>query len=155
MTVSVRLTGAAELKARLKAIRQFFKPWGRTWDDEVVRIVKPRMPIGKGVQKGTNAHQAGRLRASVRRVEASSKRARVGAHYTQYFIDAGTKAHFEPKHPYFSKRQHPRTRARPFRTYAAHEALRRKPMSEELIRQWNAAGGRIALRGSAIARGDQ
>ena len=74
------------------------------------------------------------------------RRARVVGHYTQYFVDAGTKAHFEPRHPYFSKRIHPRVAPRPFRSRVAHEALRRKPLSAELIRQWNGVGGIIRLR---------
>jgi hypothetical protein len=130
------IKGTAELKARLRAIRVVFKPIGRDWADETVILARAAVP-----------KKTGRLQRSIRRQSATMQRAKVVAHYTQYFVDAGTKAHFEPRHNYFSKVQHPRVRARPFRARVAREALRRKPMAEQVIRAWNDAGGFARLRG--------
>jgi hypothetical protein len=67
----------------------------------------------------------------------------VGAHYTAYFIDAGVKPHSMAKRggkgqdrTVFAKK-HPGYKARPFRAYIAHESLRRNPMAETLIEEWN------------------
>lgn len=137
------LLGAAQLKARLRAVREVFKPIGRDWADEVVILARAAVPV-----------KTGRLKGSIRRQSATMRKAKVVAHYSQYFVDAGTKAHFEPRHNYFSKHQHPRTIARPFRARVAREALRRKPMAQQVIRAWNEAGGYAFLRGTAVARGD-
>ena len=74
----------------------------------------------------------------------------VVAHYSAYFIDAGTKRHnIVPKKAkglYFTdggrtvftkKVDHPRTAAKPFRARTAREALRRKPLGDALINEWN------------------
>lgn len=133
------IQGTAELKARLKAIRQVFKPIGKDWADEAVVLARAAVPV-----------KTGRLQRSIRRQEASQRRARVVAHYTQYFVDAGPKAHMEPRHNYFSKRKHPGYPARPFRARVAREALRRKPMAAQVIKAWNDAGGYARFRGSAF-----
>jgi hypothetical protein len=76
----------------------------------------------------------------------------VAAHYSAFFVDAGTKRHdIYPKHGalvftgrsgntiFARKVDHPRTSAQPFRDRAAMEALRRNPMAAALIKLWNAA----------------
>lgn len=133
------LKGSAELKARIKAMRLAFKPIGRSWADEYVKVARPMVP-----------EKTGRLRRSIRRKNASQRKATVAAHYTAFFVDAGTVPHpIRPKkgrglswqaggRTIFSRRvMHPGTRARPFRVRAARESLRRKPMAQELINQWN------------------
>lgn len=135
------IKGTAELKARLRAIRVVFKPIGRDWADETVVLARAAVPV-----------RTGRLQRSIRRQSATMQRAKVVAHYSQYFVDAGTKAHFEPRHNYFSKVKHPRTRPQPFRARVAREALRRKPMAQQVIKAWNDAGGFAAFRGTAIGR---
>jgi hypothetical protein len=135
------LKGAPQLKARLKAIRETFKPLGREWADEVVIVARPMVPV-----------VTGRLRGSIRRKSATGRKATVVAHYSASFIDAGTKAHtIVPKRSgglYFTdggrtvfakKVNHPRTQARPFRQRAAEEGLRRHPLDEALVKQWNGA----------------
>jgi len=135
------LEGSTQLKARLKAIRETFKPLGREWADEVVTVARPMVPV-----------VTGRLRNSIRRKSATGRKATVVAHYSASFIDAGTKAHgIKPKRAaglYFTdagqtvfakKVDHPRTQARPFRVRAAQEGLRRHPLDEALIKQWNGA----------------
>lgn len=135
------LRGTSQLRARLKAIRLAFKPIGRSWADEYVHVARPMVP-----------EKTGRLRRSLRRRNATQKRATVVAHYTAFFVDAGTVAHpIAPRkagrlswqdggRTIFARRVlHPGTRARPFRVRAAHEALRRKPMAGQLIEQWNRA----------------
>lgn len=92
------------------------------------------------------------MRRSFRVTSVSSKKVRVGGHYTAYFIDAGTRAHDITAKPgkrlafqsggqtIFARKVHKRaTGARPFRQKAAEEALRKNPMVETLIKQWNDA----------------
>ncbi len=135
------LKGTAQFKARLKAAGEMFKPYGREWADEYVTVAKPMVPV-----------VTGRLRGSIRRKNASAKKASVQAHFTAVFVDAGTKAHtIVPKRAqglYFTdggntvfakKVNHPATRAQPFRERAMSESLRRKPMAERLIKEWNSA----------------
>jgi hypothetical protein len=137
----VSLKGSPQLRARLKAIKTTFKPYGRDWADETVKIAKPMVP-----------HKTGRLRASIRRRNATQRKATVVAHFTAYFIDKGTKRHdITPRkgkalkfnkanRTIFSRKvDHPRTSARPFRERAAREGLRRHPMAAALIKQWNDA----------------
>jgi hypothetical protein len=135
------LKGSRELRARLRAIKLTFKPAGKEWADETARIAKTMVPS-----------KTGRLRGSIRRRNATQRKATVVAHYTAYFIDKGTKAHSEkPKkakalrferggNTIFSRKvDHPRTAARPFRERAAREGLRRRPLAGQIVKQWNDA----------------
>jgi len=135
------LKGSPELQRRLRAIGQTFKPVGRKWADTTVNLAKPAVPV-----------KTGRLRKSIRRKNASMKRATVVAHFTAPMVDAGTKPHtIVPKRAknlvfqaggqtIFARKVHHRgARAQPFRQKAAREALRRTPMAEELIKLWNEA----------------
>jgi hypothetical protein len=135
------LKGGNQLRARLKALRLAFKPAGRAWADETVRQMRPRVPI-----------KSGRLRKSFRRRNANQKRATVVGHFSAYFIDAGVvphtiKAKRAPRLVFQSggrtifarKVNHRGFRARPFRQRAAEEALRREPMAQHVIDQWNKA----------------
>lgn len=118
-----------------------FKPTGRDWADETAKLARGMVPS-----------KTGRLRGSIRRKNASQRKATVVAHFSAYFIDRGTKAHvIRPKrkgslkfqsgqNTIFSKRvNHPRTSARPFRERAAREGLRRHPLAAQLVKQWNEA----------------
>lgn len=148
--MSSALKGSPQLKARLKAIAtNTFKPAGRDWADEAVRLGKSRvgsyhMPYSKNV-----------LVPSIRRKSATAKRAVVNASFHAYFIDAGTQGAGRQSRARRAAAQRQRTvfsrkarkphkgggyRARPFRDWMAAEALRRKPMSEALIKAWNEAG---------------
>lgn len=146
------LRGGPQLRARLKAIKVSFKPVGRAWADETVRLARPMVPV-----------RTGKLRRSIRRRNANMKRATVVANYTAYFVDHGTKRHaIQPKSVSGSRRGgvgtasflkfeaggrtvfarkvfHPGTRGSHFRNRAANEALRRNPMAAEVIKAWNAA----------------
>jgi hypothetical protein len=137
----VALKGSRELRARLKALGQVFKPLGRDWADTTVRLMRPMVPV-----------QTGRLRRTIRRRNASAKRATVVAHYTAYFVDKGPRAHaIRPKRArmlrfqaegrtVFAKAVHHRGyRGRPFRARAAREGLRRNPPAQALIEAWNEA----------------
>lgn len=131
------VTGTAQLKARLKAIRLAFKPIGKEWADEAARLAKPRVPV-----------ETGKLQGSIRRTHATQRKATVGARYTAYFIDAGarypkvarrgSKAKGTAARTIFQRSGY-RMQPRPFRVWAAREALRRKPMAQAIIREWNAA----------------
>lgn len=141
------LKGKKELQARLRAIGKSFKPIGRVWADETVKAARPKVPV-----------RTGRLRASFRRAGASMKRARVTGHFTQYFIDAGTRPHdirakrgalvFQGRRGtvYARKVHHRGIKARPFRRRSAEEGLARTPMADIVISQWNAAGRNAGLK---------
>jgi len=133
--------GTKQLNARLRAIKQTFKPAGREWAEEAVEVMRSSVPS-----------KTGRLRRSFRVKSATQRRAQVGGHYTAFFIDKGTKAHAirARKAPrmifqaggqtiFAKKVNHPATRAQPFRGRAAREALRRRPMAVSLIKLWNKA----------------
>jgi hypothetical protein len=139
--VSGSLKGDKELKARLKAIGQVFKPVARQWAAKDRDLMRPMVPV-----------QTGRLRKSFRVSSVSAKRARVLGHYTAYFVDAGPKAHVitAKRHPFmvfkagnktiFARKVHHRGyRARPFRQRAADEALRLTPAAQDVIDLWNRA----------------
>ena len=80
--MSARLKGGPELRRKLKAIQLTFKPVGRKWADATADVARERVPV-----------KTGRLRQSIRRKNATQKRATVSAHYTATFVDGGTKAH--------------------------------------------------------------
>ena len=136
------LKGTPELHRRLKAIQEVFKPVARKWGKADVQLNRASVPV-----------QTGRLRKSFRVTSVSKKRARVGGHFTAYFIDAGPKAHtitakgsgrlvFKAKNgnTIFARAVHHRGyRARPFRQRNADEALRRTPAAQECIDLWNRA----------------
>jgi hypothetical protein len=136
----VGLQGQRQLNARLKAIKQAFKPIGKTWAEADVKENRARVPV-----------RTGRLQKSFRVRNASQKRATVVGHYTANFIDAGTKAHDERAHrramvfqshgsTIFAKKVHKRTQGpHRFKRAAALEALRKNPMAVALIKQWNDA----------------
>ncbi len=135
------LKGSAELKARLKAIKDVWKPIAREWGKDDVAEMRARVPV-----------RTGRLRRSFRVTSVSGKKVRVGGNFTAYFVDAGPKPHtitgkrggflvFKDKgHTVFARKVHSRGyRARPFRKIAAHEALKKHPMAQTLIDLWNRA----------------
>jgi len=135
------LKGSPELRARLRAIKLTFKPAGRDWADDTVRIMKPLVPTRTGLS-----------RASIRRRNATQRKATVVGSYILYFLDHGTKAHDERprkaralrfqrgQNTVFSRRIHKRaTSGRHFRERAAREALRRNPLAKSLVDQWNSA----------------
>lgn len=135
------LQGGDALRARLKALRLTFKVYGRTWADATATEARARVPV-----------RTGRLRGSIRRRNATQRRATVVGHYSANFVDAGSKAHdirakrspaliFEAGgRTIFAKKVHKqRIAARRFKRPAADAALRKHPMSETLIDLWNEA----------------
>jgi len=135
------LKGSPELRRRLKAIRQTFKPVGKAWAETTRDYARSHVPV-----------RTGRLKASIRVRNASQRKATVVGMFTANFVDAGTREHeIKPKRAkvlrfqsgnrtvFAKKVNHPRTRARPFKVAAAREGLRKNPMAVELIRQWNDA----------------
>ncbi len=136
-----QLKGSKELQARLRAIKETWKPIARKWAKTDVEEMRTRVPV-----------RTGRLRGSFRVTSVSRKRVRVGGHFTGYFVDAGPRPH-EIKarnggflifkaggNTIFARKVHSRGyRARPFRQRAAVEALRKTPQAAELIKLWNNA----------------
>jgi hypothetical protein len=137
------LKGTEDFKRRLKAVSLAFKPIGRRWADTAVDIGTPLLPVRPGSMRAGDKHEPGRLRRSIRRKAATQRKAVVAAHFTAYFIDAGVKPHSMTKRSKGQDRtvfapKHPGYRSRPFRGHIAHESLRRHPMAETLIGEWNA-----------------
>lgn len=135
------LKGAPELRARLKAMRLTFKVYGKTWADATAAEARSRVPV-----------RTGRLRNSIRRRNATQRRATVVGHYSANFVDAGSKAHdIRPKRrptlifeaegrTIFAKKVHKqRIAARRFKRPSMEAALRKHPMSDTLTDLWNKA----------------
>ena len=139
------IQGIPQLKARLKAAGQAFKPIGRDWVDEAVDLA------GAAI-RASGAVDTGELAGSFKRKQATAKRAIVVGRYTGYFVDAGVKPHStlsrkaRPKtkagrtiFSTFTAKNHPGYRARPFRQKIAEEALRKHPMGDAVVKAWNEA----------------
>lgn len=135
------LKGTPELRRRLRAIQQVFKPAGRDWAEETARVAKTMVPV-----------DTGKTRSSIRRRNASMKKATVVGHYAVNFIDAGSKAHdiqakrgkamkfSDGGHAVFRRKVHKqRIEARPFKLRAKEEGLRRIELAADVVRLWNEA----------------
>ena len=135
------LKGTPQLRKRLRALSLAFKPAGKAWADDTAKLMRPQVPF-----------LTGRLRKSIKRKNATQKRATVAAHYSAFFVDKGPKPHkIKPKRArmlrfqaegrtVFARAVHHRGyRGRPFRQRAAREALRRNPMTTAVIEAWNKA----------------
>ena len=135
--------GGPELRRRLKAVGQSFKPYGRRWADETAAEMR---------RSRAWTDRTGRLRKSFRRKNATAKRATVFGHYTANFVDAGSKAHDinAKRAPFlvfqaggrtiFTRKVHKqRIAARRFKRPAALAAFRRHPMTQTMIDEWNRA----------------
>ena len=119
-----------------------FKPIGKNWADDFVRIGKPRIPVATG-----------KTRRVMRVRNVTQRRATVMGSFVAYFIDKGTVPHiikakrsgtlaFKARqgHTVFARSVHHRgQRAKPFRQRTAEEALRRNPMAKTVIEQYNKA----------------
>lgn len=131
------LRGAAELK---KAVSGLFKDAGKYWADDTAQIAKGMVPV-----------RTGKTRASIRRRNASRRKATVVGNYPVNFIDAGAKEHdivprnakvlrFEASdgHTVFAKKVHKRAQSgNKFKSRAAEEGMRRHPILPEVIAFWN------------------
>lgn len=135
------LKGSRELKRRLKAIKTAFKPIGRVWADETVKLASRRVKV-----------RTGQTKRSIRRKNASMKKASVEARGGARFLEAGTKVHeMKPRRmrvmkytqsgrPMFSKKvRHPGMRKQPFLRDSGRDVLRTYPLLDELIELWNKA----------------
>jgi hypothetical protein len=137
------LKGSPELKARLKAIKQTFRPYGRKWATATTKRARSSARFQDRTGKG---------RRSIRVKSASQKRATVVASYYVAILDRGNKAYtITPRRAanlvfqgygrtVFAKKSERRARSgMGFGKRSAEDALRDVPMAAELIRQWNDA----------------
>lgn len=135
------LKGSPELRRRLKAIKTVFKPVGREWADQTAAVARTLVPVASG-----------KTRASIRRRNASQRKATVYGRYPVNFIDAGSKAHDitakrggvlkfnQGGQTIFRKKVHKqRIAARPFKKRAAEIGLERTDIIGDLIQLWNRA----------------
>lgn len=141
----VTLHGANELRARLGALRLTFKDYGRVWGDEAASGMRDRLDdIG--------AVRTGDTKRSIRRRNATQRKAVVVGSYVTNFIDAGSVAHdIAPKNkPFlifeaggrtiFAKKVHKqRIPARRFKRPAALAAIAKHPLKQTMIDLWNKA----------------
>ena len=137
----ISLRGGPELRARLEALTHSFIPIGRRWQREAIEAGRPKVP-----------QRTGDTRRSLRPGRVDDDEARVVGSHVAYFIDSGVKPHsIEPKRArtlawqgsegtiFARKVNHRGYRKRPFRARMAREGIRRTPMAQELIDQWNEA----------------
>jgi len=159
--VSATLIGGAELHKRLQALAAIPAGTGdagfvRLWQRATVRAAKPMIP-----------RRTGETRDSVRPGSTRRGKATVVGKYTVNFIDAGSKAHVEPRQAGLtktgrvSKRKRgsgkvlkfemggqtffrrkvnkPRIVARPFKKEAGRKGIQAANWSEFIIGIWNRA----------------
>lgn len=136
------LKGGPELKARLRAVGQAFKPLGKEWGTDTAERLARYTP-----------RVTGKTARSYRVRNASTRKATVVGSFVALILSAGQKEHAEAprtKHalrfydkggrPQFSKRvTHPRVAGLNFRGRAAHEALEANSPLEAVIKSWNEA----------------
>lgn len=135
------LQGADQLRARLKAMKLGFKDVGRQWADETAQVARTMVPS-----------RTGRTRSSIRRKNATQRKATVVGFYPVNFINAGAKEHdIQPRRTsvlkfkaggdvIFRKKVHKRAQpAHPFKRRAGEEGLRRVHILDRLIERWNRA----------------
>lgn len=135
------LKGGPELRRRLKAIKKVFKPVGRSWAEETVRLASSRVKV-----------RSGKTKRSIRVKNASLKRASVEARHGGRFLEAGAAPHeLQPRkftvmrfnaagQPRFAKRiHHPGSPKQPFLRNSAADALDEADMLRDLIALWNNA----------------
>lgn len=147
----MKLTGARELRARFKALRQVFKPLGRDWADRTVQTAKGRVRVKTGATK-----------ASIRRKNATQRKAAVVASRGARFLDNGTAPHAmkakrfaamsfphsKTGQPVFTKRvKHPGGRAYPFLRISARDELQASDNIRHVISAWNSVGRGISAPG--------
>lgn len=148
----ISLRGGPELMARLGAIDESFVPIGKRWQREAIEVGRPRIPQRTGATRRSLRAGAVGDKTINNRGGGVRLQARVLGSYIAYFIDSGVKAHvITPKHAttlawqggagtiFAKSAKHPGYRKRPFRARMAREGLRRTPMAQELIDQWNGA----------------
>ena len=151
----MKLTGARELRARFKALRQVFKPIGRQWADGTVRRAKGRVRV-----------RSGKTKNSIRRQNATQRKAAVSAGYGARFLDKGTVPHelrarkvramkFNVAgRPMFAKHvRHPGAKPQPFLRVSAREELASSDKVDTVIRAWNSVTPGISAPGLGAGKG--
>jgi hypothetical protein len=141
MATGMKVRGTPEFRARLRAIKQTFRPIGRKWATSTARHARATAPrrTGKGAK-------------SIRVRSASTKRATVVANYYMAILDKGSKQYtIVPKkarklvfqaggNTVFAKKvTKPAQRGLGYAKRAADKGMRDNPMAEELIKLWNGA----------------
>lgn len=155
------LQGAAALRRRLQALASVPKETHRSslparWQEGTVKAAKSRIPV-----------RTGQTRASIRPGSTRKGAATVVGKYTVNFIDAGSKAHVEPRQAGLTKSgrisrrklgsgkvlkfevggqsvfrrkvNKPSVRARPFKDWAKHKGLESVNWLTMIYGLWNRA----------------
>jgi hypothetical protein len=139
----LRLQGAPQLQARLRAIQRVPDTLAKQQAEATAEAMKPMIPFRTGAGR-----RSVRVKAGVH-----GSRAEVVAHDYVAILDQGHGAYdIEPKRStvlaygvgggrtIFSRKVHkPQQRGRGFAIKAVREGLRRHPLSEGVIKEWNGA----------------
>ena len=138
------IKGMPQLKARLKAVSEVFKPISKQWGTGTARDYGPAVPVRKSSMRAGDGHAPGRLAGSFSVRARTRNRVVVDGHYTAYFINKGVVAHSMNKRAkgqdrtVFAKK-HPGYRARPFLKRIAYDNLRTSASAAMMVREWNDA----------------
>lgn len=139
------LKGSPQLRRRLKAIKTVFKPAGKDWAEATAVEARRRV-------QSSGAVDTGKTLRSIRKRNASMKKATVTGNFPVNFIDAGVKAHdITPKKmsilkfeagssTVFARKVHKRAiPARPFKKESGAAGLKKVDILSDLIELWNQA----------------
>lgn len=139
----MRLQGAPQLQARLRAIQRVPDTIARKQAEATAEAMRPLVPFRTGAGRRSVKVNAG----------MQSSRAEVVAHDYVAILDQGHGSYdIEPRSKtvlaygvtggrvIFSRKVHkPQQRGRGFAIKAVREGLRRHPLSEAVIKEWNGA----------------
>ena len=136
-----RIQGIRNVERGLKALRQVFKPLGREWADQTAALAKTRVVV-----------RTGRTQKSIRRKNASQKRATVVARYGARYLEGGAPPHtITPKRGkrlawkdggavrFAKKVDHPGMKRKKFLRPSGKEVLDRMDKLKHVIGEWNRA----------------
>jgi hypothetical protein len=162
------LKGKKQMEARFRAIvTDVSRPAAERWQNNATKIARSRVPNRGARSKGYSTgklHDSISAQA-LQVVGGRVIRGKVVMRYTGYFVDAGTQGHgtssrvnrsisrrglsgaqaeaLFARRTVFTKKARNRRgggyAARPFREYAAKEAMRRISLAQGLIDAWNSA----------------
>lgn len=139
------LRGSPQLRRRLKAIKTVFKPAGKDWAEFTAKEAQRRV-------RASGAVATAKTVGSIRKRNASQKKATVTGNFPVNFIDAGVKEHdIKPKKQsimkfeaggttVFARKVHKRAiPARPFKKESGEAGLKKVDILADLIQLWNQA----------------
>lgn len=136
-----------ELGDRLEAVTESFQPIGKRWQTEAINAGRPRIPSRSGdTRRSLHPGSIGEKTVNNRGGNRARLQARVLGSFVAYFIDSGVRPHGPARASTLAWQGSEGTifarsvrgyKKRPFRSRMAREGLRRTPMAQTLIDEWN------------------